>query len=139
MKVIVRDRRQGKTTDLIKWMLEGHIQRAYPQWNRVIVATHRSAVVHTSRMIDRVIQETDWDACAASDIHLPEGCVIAHRHIIAQVRKAVWDARDLRFNLQGIRAEGFEYAIDDFEGFSHGLTELYKPPTINTMTGELIT
>lgn len=144
MQVIVRDRRQGKTTLLIEWMLRGHIQQGYPQWSRVIVVPNHREVIHTWRMIRSYIAERPMEfgnywLCQHSHPHMdcqgPKEQ--AHKHTLAQIQKAVWNLRELSFNSQG--AHEFEYALDNADELFTRMDSIYmiKRPAIITLTGEL--
>jgi len=138
IQVLVRDRREGKTTELIKWLLEGHMQDGYPQWSRVIVTPTSKMVVHTSKMVASHL--SGEYLCQHSNPHLAEGCKFAHKHTAAQISKAVWGFKDFNFNAQGARE--FEYALDDADFLYTGnSTTLYSPngrrPSIVVLTGEL--
>lgn len=138
MQVIVRDRRQGKTTELIKWLLEGKEQDVYPHWNRVIVASHQSMVLHTMRMVWEYIQHENWSPCSSMLPHMfcdKNG----HGPMLSDIRKAVWSMRELYFNARGVRRDAFEYVIDDADHLlmTGSISALDKPPVIITLTGEL--
>jgi len=132
IKVLVEDRREGKTTELIKWLLQGHRQEGYPQWSRVIVCVSGGMCAYTSRMIDRYL--TEELLCAKSEPHLGEVCKDVHNHTFAQIRKAVWSMSDFEHNVRG---REFEYAIDDLELF---IERKFggKMPKVVTMTGESV-
>lgn len=134
MQVIVRDRREGKTTELIKWLLGGNLQRPYPQWNRVLVCAHRTAVVRVVREVRRYIEEHNWDACAKSDPHLGTLCEAVHASTINEVAKNVWGMSDFEHNIRGNRP--FEYAIDDLDFFLRNTFR--SQPSVIAMTGESI-
>lgn len=140
MKVIVRDRNQGKTTALIKWLLEGNLQRPYPQWNRVIVVPSTTMVAHTSNFILRTLNDmtgTEEFLCSKSSIHLKDECKREHMYTEAAIVKSVWRLSELTFNARGIRAEGFEYAVDDIDELLQR-TLGFKPPAMIAMTGESV-
>lgn len=40
MKFLIRDRQQGKTTDLIEWVKQGEKTNRYPGWSRILVAAN---------------------------------------------------------------------------------------------------
>lgn len=134
MQVIVRDRREGKTTELVKWLLEGKEQSPYPQWSRVIVAPTHAMVTYTTRMVFQIIHDTNWMPRRDQLLDNRKGAI---EHAIVNVRKAVWGMRDLGFNMRGSR--DFEYALDDAEQLLLNAPGwvLIRPPAIITMTGKL--
>lgn len=134
MQVIVRDRQEGKTTDLIKWLLDGYQQDVYPQWNRVIVCVTNGMVQHTAKSIMRFTN--DAYLCSKSEPHLKDQCEKAHDRIASLLRKAVWNLGDLQFNARGTRADAFEYVVDDFDLFIQRQFN-FKMPAIAAMTGKL--
>ena len=142
MKILVRDRRQGKTTELIKWLLQGREQDVYPYWSRVIVACTHKMMQTTTGMLLHYIERENWNPCEQMlphmhrDEHRHGGMSDDHVGVLTDVRKAVWGPSDLDRNIQGTRP--FEFAIDDadqmFTGFfGFGLA---RQPAVITMTGE---
>jgi hypothetical protein len=53
VKAIVGDRRSGKTTALVKWLVEGHEIPEYPGWSRVIVV----ATVNELKLLDSEVKQ----------------------------------------------------------------------------------
>lgn len=145
IRVIVRDRREGKTTELIKWLLEGKQIRLYPGWSRIIVCPLEKEVI---RVTDEVRRET-----GAEGWGFEEDQILVPTHILGEsiyrmqydralndVRKAVWSLRDLRYNLIGVGPQEFEYALDDADYYFSTYTYregLSRPPAVIAMTGEL--
>lgn len=133
MKVLVRDRREGKTTELVKWLLKGVPQAGYPQWSRVILCSSRSAAVDTTRMVQAELAKlTPSQVCAMCFPHPLDAHEEAHTHTLAQIRKAVWSMNDFQHNVRGAT---FEYAIDDLDYFLQSLIG-WKMPAVVAMTGE---
>lgn len=38
MRYIIGDRRSGKTTELLEWILDGHPRDTFPYWSRIIIS-----------------------------------------------------------------------------------------------------
>lgn len=133
-QVIVRDRREGKTTELIKWLLQGKEQTTYPYWDRVIVSVSSAKMVATTtEMILTYIKETNWNPCEQMLAHVD--CETQHQGILTDVRKAVWSMSDYYLNERGNR--GFEFAVDDIDlAWERGYRFLRQPALI-TLTGKL--
>ena len=51
LKVLTRDRGQGKTWNAIDWLLDGRRVRGYPGWSRVLIEPNRAMFVAV---------RTDW-------------------------------------------------------------------------------
>jgi hypothetical protein len=134
MHVIVRDRREGKTTELIKWLLEGKAQEGYPGWSRVIVEPTKGMVVHADRMLKRHIADTGWVPRVDQMLDGRLTTKDAEHRVLADVRKAIWGMSDFNFNAVGRR--DFEFAVDDLDQFISERFN-YRMPTVITMTGEL--
>jgi hypothetical protein len=134
MKILVRDRRQGKTTELIKWMLEGNQQLAYPAWSRVIVCVSHRMVIYTTDMLRDYIKNNDWKP--RDDQRLDRGYDLSHDRLLTDVRKGVWSLDDLTTNFRGSRP--FEYAIDDLDHLLIDALHLRFAPEVATMSGELV-
>ena len=132
MQVIVRGRNEGKTTELIEWLLEGKQQEGYPGWSRAIVCTTPTMIM----VCDRMIKERAHAGSIRFDQML-KGANTSQAEldrIVNDIRKSVWGLRDYRFNASGMRQ--FEFAIDDAEML---LSEILvgRQPSVITMTGEL--
>lgn len=46
MKFMVAGRQEGKTCELVRWVLEGHETSSYPFWTRVILTCSVSRAMH---------------------------------------------------------------------------------------------
>lgn len=115
MKVIVGERRTGRTTKLIDWLLQGREQSHYPYWSRVIVCPTHNMVRYTTNSVLRRIGELKWDPCSAMLPHL-HTCPDQHQSVLADVKKAVWGLNDLMGRFRGMTHGGmFEYAVDDYD------------------------
>jgi len=138
MQVIVRDRQEGKTTELIKWLLQGTEQDKYPYWSRVIVCA--ASHVETARVTNEVlryIETTNWNPCERMLPHVhPEGVPLKEVHlgVLTDVRKAVWDMSDYLANERGVRT--FDFAIDNMEYVWERGYRILRQPAIITMTGK---
>lgn len=134
MQVIVRDRQQGKTTDLVAWLLQGERRTNYPNWSRVILVHSNVLVAHTSNQVGRALQALPgtW-FCERCPIHLAEQCEAYHEKLSADIRKAVWSFSDYSHNAHG---RDFEYAIDNLDAWI-SMTFHGKGPAIVAMTGTL--
>lgn len=51
MRLIAGDRQTGKSTELIKWLVDGHAIPEYPHWSRVIVVATTSEVEFLDREV----------------------------------------------------------------------------------------
>ena len=142
MKIIVRDRRQGKTTELINWLLRGKPQpQTYPSWSRVMVCTTNQEVIRVSREVRRAIMAlpnpTAW-LCERSAPHLGDRCADAHNHTITQICNGVWSLKDLSFNVMG-SSKNFAYVVDDADFLLQaGNIPMGYPPYAITVTGERV-
>lgn len=141
MKVLVRDRRAGKTTELIKWLLQGKEQDKYPYWSRVIVVPTNRMVPITTRTVFDYTQRENWNPCSQMLPHMHrEGISLHEQHfgVLTDVRESVWSLRDLDSNLRGGR--DFEYGLDNAEEAMSGtfLSSFLVLPTVITMTGEAV-
>jgi len=136
MQVIVRDRRQGKTTELIKWLLQGHMQEGYPQWSRVlVVAASNQAVAYTTHLVHQYISKgySDSDLCAMSRRpHYSDACDVEHNYTVTQIRKAVWGMSDYLANEPG---RDFEFAVDEMQYVWERGYRILREPAIITLTG----
>lgn len=110
---IVRDRCQGKTTSLLKWLLQGKATLDYPGWSRIIVCRDHNAVLYTTRMLRDMTQHFEGDA-------LPTP------RWVLDVRKCVWGVRDLATGLRGGSSE-IEIALDDYDEFPISMHDFRFP------------
>lgn len=132
MDVVVRDRRQGKTTTLIDWLLEGKQTQDYPGWSRVIVCVHTSMVVHTTRMLR--MASDGWQLRNEQLLpNMRRNFQVGNDLAVNDLRKCVWSIDDFKHNAQGRR--DFEYAVDNVELFLQRFLPPYKPPSVITVTG----
>lgn len=114
MRVLVRERQEGKTTILVDWLMGGRATQGYPGWSRVIVCPTNEAVVHTDRMLKRRMNEMQWSvSCDRCLPHPSADCREVHARAFFDARKCIWGARDLRTGLRGIAGEGIEIVVDD--------------------------
>jgi len=112
MQVIVGERRTGRTTKLIDWLLQGREQNSYPYWSRVIVCPTHQMVRHTTYAVLKRIEEVKWNLCEQMLPHV-HGDTDHHQAVLTDVKKAVWGLNDLMSNIMGSRP--FEYAVDDYD------------------------
>lgn len=139
MQVIVRDRQKGKTTELIKWLLQGKEQDTYPYWSRVIVCPFSNVeVTRVTNEVFRYIEAENWNPCEQMLPHMhPDGVPLKEVHlgVLTDVRKAVWSLADYLANEVGTRT--FEFAIDNIEYIWERGYRILREPAIITMTGKL--
>lgn len=134
MQVIVRDRGEGKSTELVKWLYEGKQQEGYPGWSRVIVCTTRRSVMFFDGLVKQASVRYNFHSCDRMLPHTKADCEFVQTRMMADIRKAVWSLRDFKFCVAGRR--DFEFAVDDFDQI---LEEFFagRQPTLIAMTGEL--
>jgi len=119
MLVMVKGRREGKTTALIDWLFRGKSIPQYPGWNRIIVCTTHAMVRYTTKMVvDRVREESLSDTIGVADL-----------------RKAVWSVAELQSNIRG-RGELFDYAVDNVDQLLMQMLQTHKSPAAITINGE---
>ncbi len=137
MQVLVRDRSQGKTTELIKWFLNGKEIDRYPVWSRVIVVSQYSQVARVANDVRRHIMEQGWSPCSRMRVHTHRGNN-DHMQMITAICKGIWSLSELQHNLRGAR--GFEWGLDDADEFlRQGAREsIWYPPSVITITGEAV-
>jgi hypothetical protein len=139
IRLIVKDRREGKTTELIKWLLGGKQQAGYPGWSRVIVCTNASSMMNCHRMIRHYTQPDFKFACDRLLPHKPEDCADVHQRMLNDVRKAAWSLNDLQHNMRGATKRNFEYVVDDVdELIRRALGNIHFAPVGLTMTGVVV-
>jgi len=134
MKVIVGDRRTGRTTKLIEWLLDGMETSGYPYWSRVIVEPNASTVMSTFRMVQMHVEKNNWNPCKKMLPHQPAD----HNRALVDVYKCVWSLGDLQNNFRsGLK---FEYALDNLDGMlaqTGQLACMPHRPSIIVVEGEL--
>ena len=112
--VVVRDRNLGKTTELVNWLLGGHLIGGWPGWSRVLVVANKGRVTHLYREFPeqhRALREA--------------GC--------AGLGKVVVTAEEWPRLCRGI-ARDVEWALDDAEQII--ACQFGSLPNIMSMTGE---
>jgi len=90
VQVLLAKRREGRTTELLRWLTNGRRISSYPGWSRILVCAHEQAVVDLTRHAGPV-RDNPW-------------------------RKCIFTINDLESATRGaIRPGTVEYAIDDAE------------------------
>jgi hypothetical protein len=90
VEVLLAQRREGRTTQLMDWLMKGHRITSYPGWSRILVCAHKRQVVELTLNAGR-LAENPW-------------------------RKCIFTLDDLESAARGaIRPGTVEYAIDDAE------------------------
>jgi len=137
MQVLVKGRAEGKTTALVKWLLEGREQEGYPAWSRVIVCAANNRMVQTTEhMLRKHIEEhINFHSCDRMLPHTKEECPQVQERFLINVRKAVWGLSDYYANEHGTRE--FEFAIDDMEYIWERGYRILRQPSVITVTGSL--
>ncbi len=68
LKVMVRDRGQGKTTQLMKWVKEGVQVSGYPGWSRVAIVVNRRRHDQLKKQYWGIIEDFDHRVYALDEI-----------------------------------------------------------------------
>jgi hypothetical protein len=120
MKVLATERQEGKTTELLRWVLGGHAISVWPSWSRVIIVDTKREALHLTE-------------------NHPAG--IAIDGLIKQkggpgLRKLVLVYEQDQFAIQSrLHLAGVEVAVDNADRILHRL--LHQMPAFVTLTGEV--
>lgn len=118
LAVVLAGRREGKTTRLIEWALQGRPLDAWPNWNRLIL-------VATRRECENAILDFEW-----ADRLLRERGGPALAKIVLSADR---DDYALRTRLR-LRSD-ITVAMDNVEGWLHA--QLGFIPAVMSMTGHI--
>lgn len=118
MEVIVRGRQEGKSTELVRWLICGMPLEKYPYWSRAIVCCDQQQVKAVRRMVD--LATLTWNRIERSAL-----------------QAAVWGLLQLQESTLGHNLKEVEFAIDDFDLLMSYSLRVPYTPSIVTMTGEL--
>lgn len=128
MKVMVKDRGEGKTTALIDWVLRGHPIEGKPGWSRLLLTTFGA------REVDRLKQKLHEAAVAQGYIRPDD----TDRHDIhRRLQEAVQDIG--RTNLRGFDSTRYEIAVDDVHMLIErelGRAGILKSPDVIAINGQ---
>jgi hypothetical protein len=128
MEIMVRDRREGKTTHLLEWLLEGTFINEPPYWSRVLVVMHGAAEQERLRRL--VLEQMRKKQVERGAVEVPD-------HHIDRARLAVWRFDDWHRNVLGIRRDApWTYAIDNAEAMFAQVLGSKEPERV-TMNGKL--
>jgi hypothetical protein len=134
---IIGERGSGRTTKLIKWLLEGKEQANYPGWSRVIVcaSSHRMVMTTNVMVTDYIRKHVNFHSCDRMLPHTAAECPQVQERFVNNVRKAVWGMSDYFANESGTRQ--FEFAIDDMEYVWERGARILRRPTLITLEGKV--
>jgi hypothetical protein len=134
MLVIVGDRRQGKTTHLLQWMLKGKQLDDYPGWSRALVCHSHVEVVRVTGILRHFVAGQIGQGWYPELVEAPQMDKQFDR-ALADLHKAVWSVEELEGVFRHLAPSAdFEYAIDNIDFMFNGN---YRRPSFIAITGEL--
>lgn len=68
MEVLITDRQEGKTTQLMNWVKDGTVVNKYPGWSRVAIVANRQRYEYVRNIYWELIDDFDHRVFMLSDI-----------------------------------------------------------------------